>query len=124
MAIQFTGRFTKTFLANPADGVHTDGTGLYLAVRNGGKARSWSFRQGGNRKTIGSAFRISLEQAQEAVQRFKTKLKAGEDPMAPTPAGAWTFADEADLFYAHKCKEEWGDVSQAAARGWIKKYIK
>jgi Arm DNA-binding domain len=123
MAVQFTGRFTKTFLDNPADGTHTDGTGLYLAVRNGGKARSWSFRHRGKRKTIGSALRIPLEQAQERLQQFKAKLKAGEDPMA-TISNAWTFADEADLFYAHKCKEDWGNDAQKLGKSMINKYIK
>jgi integrase len=123
MAVQFTGRFTKTFLDNPADGTHTDRTGLYLAVRNGGKARSWSFRHRGRRKTIGSARRISLEQAQERLQQFKDKLKAGQDPMAPIGANAWTFADEADRFYAHKCNEEWDDDAQKLGKTMIKKYI-
>jgi integrase len=125
MAVQqFSGRFTKTFLDSPAEGTHTDGTGLYLAVANGGKARSWSFRSRGKRKTIGSAFRVTLEQAQERVQQLKAKLKAGTDPMAPIGADVWTFAHESDLFYAHKCKEEWGKDGQALGRTMIKKYIK
>jgi integrase len=126
MAVQFTGRFTKTFLDHPADGTHTDGTGLYLAVSKGGKGRSWSWRHRGKRKTIGSAFRIPLEQAQERVQQFKAKLKAGEDPMAPLPNGAkvWTFADEADLFKAHKCEAEWRDDAQKLGTSMIKNYIK
>jgi integrase len=125
MAVDFTGKFTKAFLDNPADGTHTDRTGLYLAVSNGGKARSWSYRHRGKRKTIGSAFRISLAQAQERVQEFKAKLKTGEDPMAPVVKGAvWTFEDEADLFYAYKCEKEWGKDAQDLGTCMIKKYIK
>ena len=124
MAEKFTGRFTKTFLDRPADGAHTDRTGLYLTVRNGGKARSWGIRYHGKRKTIGSAFHIPLEQAQDQLQQFKAKLKAGQDPMAPIGANAWTFADEADLFYEHKCQEEWHDDAQKLGKTMIKKYIK
>ncbi len=125
MAVKFTGKFTKIFLDNPADGTHTDGTGLYLAVRNGGKARSWSFRYRGKRKTIGSAFRISLEKAQDELQQFKAELKAGKDPMAPTSnANVWTFAEEADLFKADKSKEEWGDDAQKLGQSMINTYIK
>ena len=125
MAVKFTGKFTKIFLDNPADGTHTDGTGLYLAVRNGGKARSWSFRYRGKRKTIGSAFRISLEKAQDELQQFKAELKAGKDPMAPTSnANVWTFAEEADLFKADKSKEEWGYDAQKLGQSMINTYIK
>jgi integrase len=127
MAMQFTGRFTKTFLDNPADGTHTDGTGLYLAVRNGGKARSWSFRYRGKRKTIGSAFRIPLEQAQERLHQFRTKLKAGDDVLAPisNDANVWTYANESDLFYAHKCEAEWRSPrSKMFGKSNLKKYVK
>ena len=123
MAVQFTGRFTKTFLDHPADGTHTDGTGLYLSVSKGGKWRSWSFRHRGKRKTIGSAFHIPLEQAQERLQQFKAEMKAGKDPMAPI-SNAWTFADEADLFYEHKCQQEWKGDAQNLGKSMIKKYIK
>jgi Arm DNA-binding domain len=90
------GGFTKTFLDNPADGTHTDGTGLYLAVRNGGKARSWSFRYRGKRKTIGSAFRISLEQAQEQLQQF-TGVRLGPGPEQPASEVAQVHVPEREM---------------------------
>ena len=118
-------RFTKTFLDNPADGVFTDRSGLYLIVRNNSKARSWDFRRRGKHKTIGSALYITLEQAQERVQELKAKLKAGEDPMAPAVKGAvWTYQDEANLFLAHKCKQEWNsDDAQRLGTYKIKRYV-
>jgi integrase len=116
-------KFTKAFLANPADGTYTNGTGLYLAVN--GNARSWSYRRGGKRKTIGSARKITLEQAQARVQQFKAKLKAGDDPMAPVvKAAVWTYRMEADLYQAHKTQEEWGErTANGVGKSYFKKYV-
>src|SRR5262245_30677210 len=82
MPVTFTGRFTQTFLDNPEVGTHTAGSGLYLAVRNAGKARSWSFRHRGHRLTIGSASRVSLANAQAQVRRYRDRLAQGEDLFA------------------------------------------
>jgi integrase len=125
MSEQFKGRFTQTFLANPADGTYTDGTKLYLTVRNRGKARSWSFRRRGKRIRIGSAFRISLEQAQARVQELKARIKAGEDPIAPTAKNAvWTFDNERELYFDYKCRNHWKDAdSQKTNKAALKKYI-
>jgi integrase len=122
MAMEFTGKFTRAFLDNPADGTHTDGTGLYLFVSNGGKARSWSYRRRGKRKRIGSAFRIMLEQAQERVQEFKAMLKAGKDLMAPVVKGAvWTFEDERKLYVEYKYKNDW--KNEKTNKSALKKYV-
>jgi integrase len=125
MAVQFTGKFTKTFLDNPEDGTHTDRTGLYLFVSNDGKTRSWSFRRGGKRKTIGAARKVTLEQAQTRVQEFKAKFKAGNDPMAPMVKGsAWTYQMEADFYQAHKAQEEWGErTANGVGKSYFKKYV-
>jgi integrase len=125
MAVKFTGKFTKEFLANPANGTFTDRSGLYLFVSNNGKACSWSYRRGGKRKTIGPTRKITLEQAQARVQQFKAKFKAGEDPMAPVVKGAaWTYQMEADLFQAHKAQEEWGErTANGVGKSYFKKYV-
>src|SRR5215470_6787990 len=129
MAEQFTGKFTKTFLANPLDGTYTDGSGLYLAVRNNGEAQSWSFRNRGKRKTIGSARKITLEQAQARVHELKTKLKklkeGGDDPMAPVvKAAVWTYQMEANNYRAHKAREEWGErTANGVTKSYFKKYV-
>lgn len=129
MAVPFTGKFTTTFLARPSDGTFTDGTSLYLAVSHGGQRRSWSYRRGGKRKTIGSAFKISLEQAQARVHELKAKLKklkeGGEDPMAPVvKAAVWTYQMEADVYQAHKAQEEWGErVAKGVGKSYFKKYV-
>ena len=125
MTVKFTGRFTKAFLDNPADGTFTDRSGLYLFVSNNGKALSWSWRSRGKRKTIGSARKITLEQAQARVQQFKAKFRAGEDPMAPVVKGAvWTYQMEADLYQAHKAQEEWGERTvNGVGKSYFKKYV-
>jgi integrase len=125
MAEEFTGKFTKTFLTNPTDGTFTDGTGLYLAVRNNSEAQSWSFRKRGKRKTIGSARKITFEQAQMRVQQFKAKLKAGDDPMVPVvKAAVWTYQMEANVYQAHKAQEEWGErVANGVGKSYFKKYV-
>jgi integrase len=125
MTVPFTGKFTATFLARPGDGTFTDGTGLYLAISHNGKRRSWSWRSRGKRKSIGSAFTITPEQAQTRVQEFRAKLKAGKDPMAPVVKGAaWTYQMETDLFVAHKAKEEWGErTAKHYANSHFKRYV-
>jgi Arm DNA-binding domain len=123
--VNFTGRFTQSFLDNPAVGTHTDGSGLYLAVRKGGKARSWSFRRRGKRRTIGSAFRISLKEAEAQVRRFRDQIDNNEDPFAKAPEEekGETFSSAAAAFYAHKCQSEWGKDAQALGRSMIRAYV-
>jgi hypothetical protein len=123
--VSFTGRFTQSFLDNPTVGTHTDGSGLYLAVRNGGKARSWSFRHRGRRRTIGSAARISLKEARTQVRQFRDGLDRGEDPFAASPQEKGeTFRDAVGAFYAHKCQSrEWGKDAQALGRSMFNSYI-
>src|SRR5262245_8656754 len=125
MPVTFTGRFTQAFLHNPTNGSHTDGSGFYLAVRNGGKARSWSFRHRGKRRTIGSAFRIGLKEAQAQVRRFRDQIDSGEDPFAAPPEEerGETFREAVAAHYKHKCQSEWGKVAQALGRSIINSYI-
>jgi hypothetical protein len=126
MPLTFTGRFTQAFLDNPAGGTHTDGSGLYLAVRNGGKARSWSFRHRGKRRTIGSAFRISLKDAQALIRQFRDQLDAGDDPFAAPPEEEEreTFREAVFAHYPHKCQSEWRSAdAQALGRSMIRQYV-
>jgi integrase len=129
MTAKFTGRFTQAFLDNPADGTNTDGTGLYLAVRNGGRARSWSFRHRGKRRTIGSALRISLKEAQAQVRQFRDQLDRDEDPFATPDAEQEekkkiTFRAEVEDFYRHQCDTgAWNTHAAELGRSMIRNYI-
>jgi integrase len=103
----------------------TDGSGLYLAVRNGSKARSWSFRHRGKRRTIGSAFRISLKNAQAQVHQFRDQIDNDEDPFAVSSEEekGETFREAVAAHYEHKCQSEWGKTAQSLGRSMIKTYI-
>jgi len=69
-------------------GMHADGGGLYLRVKNGkgGVTRSWLFRYGVGGKEhhcgLGSVNTISLAQAREAARDARQLLVLGEDPIA------------------------------------------
>jgi integrase len=127
MPVKFNHRFTQVFVEDPEEGTHTDGSGLYLDVRNRGKARSWRFRNRGKLRTIGSVSRVSLREAQALVRQFQDQIERGEDPFAAPPTKpekpAETFLDAAHAFHAHKSKSEWGAGAQALGRTMIRAYV-
>jgi integrase len=118
-------RFTQAFLNHPEDGTYTDGSGLYLAVRNGGKARSWSFRHRGHRLTIGPTSRVSLAEAQAKVRQYRDRLATGEDLFArkPEQERTETLREAVAAHYEHKCQGEWGKEAQELGRSMINNYI-
>ncbi|MBU2804052.1 tyrosine-type recombinase/integrase [Acidithiobacillus ferridurans] len=66
------------------DGNHSDGDGLYLRVRNQGRARSWVFRwkQAGKVRELGlgSVDLRPLKEARELVLSLRKAIRDGHDP--------------------------------------------
>ena len=126
-------RFSQRFVISAKDGNYTDGSGLWLDVRNGGKAKSWSLRFGGQRVSPpgGSAQRISVEQAQAFVRQCRDQLARDEDPFAgrvqvkqaESETDIPTFIDCAKAYYAHKAAIDWGHSAQGVHRGIIKNFL-
>src|SRR5262249_34274509 len=125
-------RFSERFVITAKDGTYTDGSGLWLDVRNGGKAKSWAFRFGGKRISPpgGSARRISLEHAQAFVRQCRDQLARGEDPFTAR-VQAKQAESEAKItfkycvaeYYKFKCGQDWGPQSQALGRTIIRNYL-
>ncbi len=66
------------------DGSHSDGNGLYLRVRNGGRTRFWVFRwsKGGRVRELGlgGADVVSLKDARQIVLDLRKAVRDGIDP--------------------------------------------
>jgi integrase len=126
-------RFSQRFVINAADGAYTDGSGLWLDVRNGGKSKSWAFRFGGKRISPpgGSAHKISVEQAQAFVRQCRDQLARGEDPFTAR-VQAKQAESEAKItfrycvaeYYKQKCDQDWGaKQSHALGRTIVRNYL-
>jgi integrase len=125
-------RFTQRFVINAKDGQYSDGSGLWLDVRNGGKAKSWMFRHGGKRISPpgGSAHKISVEQAQAFTRQCRDQLHRGEDPFTAR-VQAKQVESEAKItwkycvaeFYKHKSGCDWGAHAQSLGRTMIRNYL-
>lgn len=76
--------------ADYPDGRHKMDVGLYLEVRNGGRAKSWLLitTKNGRRRTfgLGSAKLISFAQAKSKAKEFRAKVALGLDPLRPANA--------------------------------------
>ena len=88
---QLTDVVLKRLLSRKEAGMHSDGAGLYLRIRNSGGA-SWTFRwkrQGRERwLDIGDPRDTSLADARKLARAERTKLDAGRDPAAERRAAA------------------------------------
>jgi integrase len=125
-------RFTQRFVISAEDGNYTDGSGLWLHVRNGGKAKSWSFRFAGKRINPpgGSAHRVSVEQAQAFVRQCRDQLARGEDPFGvqveakqAESKGRITFRVCVAEWYAHKSQHDWGREARNLGRTMMRRYL-
>ena len=100
-----------------ASGRHADGGGLYLSISKDGAAirRRWVFlyRRHGRLKEmgLGGATTVTLAQARELANRWRTELAAGRDPIASrdierrAQAGVRTFGELAQTFCEAKSQE-------------------
>lgn len=88
----------KQVAAIKADGMHSDGGGLYLRIQRGGAARSWVVvsTKGGKRveRSLGPFDKLTLAEAR-ARRDSPAALEAAAAPEAPHPA-AKTFGEFAD----------------------------
>jgi integrase len=125
-------RFSQRFVISAPDGNHTDGSGLWLEVRNSGKAKSWTFRYGGKRISPpgGSAQRVSVEHAEAFARRCRDQLARDEDPFARRAQAKQeereakiTFRHCVTEFQAHKAAFEWGPQAQALGRTMTDNYL-
>ena len=100
-----------------APGRHADGGGLYLSISKDGASirRRWVFlyrRHGRLKKMgLGGATTVTLAQARELANRWRTELGAGRDPITfrdierRTQAGMRTFGEFAQTFWEAKSQE-------------------
>ena len=107
MRTQALHKLTARAVKAAGVGMHSDGGGLFLAVKSAG-ARSWVFRftvDGRKRELgLGSAGAVSLAEARQRAQEARDVVSAGSDPLADRkaaqrPARARqvpTFAEAAD----------------------------
>jgi integrase len=76
-------RLSATGLKSKGDGLHHDGRGLYLQVKNGG--RSWVFRYTLNGKArymgLGPYPGVSLAEARRGAEGHRGLLREGKDPI-------------------------------------------
>jgi integrase len=125
-------RFSQSFVIKAKDGTYTDGSGLWLDVRNGGKAKSWIFRFSNRRISPpgGSAHKISVEHAQAFARQCRDQLARGEDPFSAR-VQAKQAESEAKItfkycvaeFYKHKCGCDWGVQAQKLGRTMMSNYL-
>lgn len=68
-----------------ADGMHTDGGGLYLRVQKNGQSRTWAFRfqRKGKRVqvSLGSLADVTITDARQLSKQLNRCLVAGDDPV-------------------------------------------
>jgi integrase len=96
-------------LARKVPGMNADGAGLYLRIRDGGRA-SWTFRYKAHGRErwmdLGDARDASLASARAAARGARVKLDAGRDPLAERRAAdaearkRGTFAELAEDWYS------------------------
>jgi len=104
----------KRKLGRKEAGMHPDGAGLYLRIRDGGSA-SWTFRyklHGRDRwLDIGDPRDTSLAKARVAARTERAKLDAGRDPIGERRAAEelarkrGTFAELAEEWYAAEVEQ-------------------
>jgi integrase len=130
MPEKFNDKFTQTFLANPPDGVFTDGSGLYFTVRKNGKARSWSIRERGHRITIGPYAKFDLKAAQAKLREVRDRQAKGEDPFeannhtAAADTDVETFASATRAFASKKLEDgKWRKSTYDQRQSELNKYI-
>lgn len=106
---RLTDVVVRRLLGRKQPGMHPDGDGLYLRIRDGGGA-SWTFRYRLHGKDrwldIGDPRDTSLADARKLARPERTKVDAGRDPIAERRAAddlarkRGTFAELAEEWYA------------------------
>lgn len=106
---RLTDVVVKRLLGRKQPGMHPDGAGLYLRIRDGGGA-SWTFRYKLHGKDrwldIGDPRDTSLARARVLARAERAKVDAGQDPIAERRAAdekarkRGTFAELAEEWYA------------------------
>lgn len=106
---RLTDVVVRRLLGRKQPGMHPDGDGLYLRIRDGGGA-SWTFRYRLHGKDrwldIGDPRDTSLADARKLARPERTKVDAGGDPIAEHRAAAdlarkrGTFAELAEDWYS------------------------
>lgn len=112
--------FTVTNVKSLPDGTHGDSrtTGLYLQVRNGGKARSFLYRHEKDGKkswqSLGSLKVTGLAEARDEANRLRLAVRKGEDiKAAKAPAKRPSTFREDTLSYFEYVKGDWKSAEHA-----------
>ena len=127
---------TATFIKNvkpagsPAGEKHTDGQGLYLLVKTGGKYWRMNYRFAGKQKTLalGVYPEISLAKARQRRDKAREQLADGIDPstakaeerQAKAGLAANTFEIVA-LDWLEKTKAKRKEITQEKVKTWLEK---
>ena len=111
-------RFTDAKVRSLKVGVHADGDGLYLQVRDGGR-RSWVFRYTRAKRAhwlgLGSYPDVGLSEARDAAGEARKTLRAGIDPLEQRRAARAEAAARAGL---NTFEEVAGAYIKSHAAGW------
>jgi integrase len=113
---RLTDVVVRRMLGRKQTGMHPDGAGLYLRIRDGGGA-SWTFRyklHGRDRwLDVGDPRDTSLAKARVAARAERAKVDAGRDPIAEKRAAEeqarkrGTFAALAEEWFTGEIRDKW-----------------
>jgi integrase len=130
MAIRSLNNLRPGEVMSLGEGSHSDGGGLYLGVRDGGRLRSWIFRYtvaGRVREMgLGAAAAVPLKVARAKRDELRAVIDSGLDPLAERrrrqaeQAAKRTFAEVVALTLAKKTNGWKGGERSTSYGAWVR----